>query len=83
MLHFDGNIKALGHMDGLYYYEDMTGHVLALKPMQHISRNLKRLAPLDYWDINFPKKYGINWLLAASRLMEACARKGLYVSTAP
>ncbi len=70
----------LGHADGVYYYlTRQTMQVVGLAPAAHAKLPLLQLAPLAHW----AKAYGtdngaIAWTSAASEMMQACARRGVF-----
>jgi len=69
----------LGFDEGVFYYQpSATGQVTALSRSAHTGTNLVNIAPLPYWETNFPTKTGVNWLAAASRLFQDQARIGIF-----
>lgn len=78
-------LMPLGHRDENYYYTTSDNKMIVrLGRASHTSANLLDLMPLDYWTDCYPKKdkngeiVGVNWLQAASELMEACRFTGIY-----
>jgi putative DNA primase/helicase len=69
----------LGFDEGVFYYQpSATGQVTALSRSAHTGTNLVNIAPLPYWETNFPTKTGVNWLAAASRLFQDQALIGIF-----
>ncbi|CAK6695290.1 hypothetical protein [Synechococcus sp. CBW1107] len=61
------------------YLIPRTGQVLRLSTSAHTSLNLCDLAPLRYWEANFPgERSGVNWAAAASDLFERSKLAGVF-----
>lgn len=72
-------IKALGvDAQNYYYMSSECPFVVALSATTHVSLNLMRLLPLDYWEMHYATKSGVNWSRAASDLMAKCAARGFF-----
>lgn len=65
-----------------FYLPDGMPQVTALTPTAHNKLNLLQLAPLDYWEMDFPssKRSGdkVNWEMAANALMQQAQRLGIW-----
>ena len=72
---------SLGYQgDHFYYMPRSTEQVQRIKRSMHTSpAELMGLAPLEWWEMNFPKeKGGADWHSAASALMRSCEARGIY-----
>lgn len=72
--------KALGYDgDGYYYLPRRTNRVCSISASGHGSKaNLLALAPLEWWEHEFPAKTGADWLMAANYCMRECEQRGAY-----
>ena len=65
-----------------FYLPDGIPQVTALTPTAHNKLNLMQLAPLSYWQADFPseKRSGdrVNWEMAADALMRQAQRAGIW-----
>lgn len=65
-----------------YYLPDGMPQVTALVPSAHTKLNLLQLAPISYWESDFPssKRSGdkVNWEMAADALMQQAQRMGIW-----
>ena len=64
--------------DNYYYQPNNTGQVIRLTGAGHSTNGLLRLAPLGYWEGNYPNKTGANWPSAVSSLFARQAAAGVY-----
>lgn len=72
-------IKCLGSDASHYYYmSSECPFVVALNASAHVALNLIRLLPLDYWEMHYATKTGVNWTRAASELMAKCQAQGFF-----
>ena len=71
--------RPLGFNAGTYYYLSLeTQQVIALTGPAHTKMNLFTIAPLMYWQREFPAKTGTDWDTAADTMMRMCARRGIF-----
>jgi putative DNA primase/helicase len=76
---FEVPFRALGFNVGTYYYLSLeTQQVIALTGPAHNKMNLFTIAPLQYWQREFPAKTGVDWDTAADTMMRLCARRGIF-----
>lgn len=72
-------IKYLGvDAQNYYYMSSECPFVVALTASAHTPLNLIRLLPLEYWEITYATKAGVNWTRAASELMANCRAQGFF-----
>lgn len=71
--------KALGYDHGTYYYLAAgTQQITGLTAAQHSKSNFIQLAPLTYWEREYPTKKGADWDIAADALMRQCEKRGVF-----
>jgi putative DNA primase/helicase len=73
--------KALGYNGSHYYYLPRgTEQVCEIKRGSHTSPSeLMSLAPLEWWEVIYPKQSGgADWHAAANDCMRNCERRGIY-----
>lgn len=73
--------KALGYNGTSYYYLPRgTEQVSEIRRASQTSpAELMSLAPLEWWEMAYPKeKGGVDWQLAGNDLMRACEKAGIY-----
>lgn len=77
----DGDpVQALGHDHGRYHYLARGARqVLALSGGAHTKQGLLMLAPLHYWEREFPSKDGVHWLAAANAMIRRCEARGVFL----
>lgn len=76
---FEVPFRALGFNAGTYYYLSLeTQQVIGLSGPAHQKMNLFTIAPLLYWQREFPSKLGVDWDTAADTMMRLCARRGIF-----
>lgn len=69
----------LGYDHGVYYYLPKgTRQVVELKADQHGRSSLVALAPLTWWERNFPGRKGPAWAIAADTMIRTSERRGVY-----
>lgn len=73
-------IIPLGHKEGTYYYTSSDNKEIVLLPKaSHSGSSLFDLMPYEWWVLNYPgEKKGVNWLKAASDMMESCRQRGVF-----
>jgi putative DNA primase/helicase len=64
-----------------YYLKAHLNQVVALSPSQHTKTHLLHLAPLLFWEREFPGKQATNWDSAANSLMRSCEARGIFSPT--
>jgi putative DNA primase/helicase len=75
----DRPFTPLGFDHGVYYYlASGTQQVTGLTASQHSKANLIQLAPLQYWEREFPAKKGAEWDVAMNTLMRQCEARGVF-----
>lgn len=73
------HFTCLGHDHGLYFYlAHGAGQVLSLSGAAHSKANLLMLAPLQWWEREFPGKKGADWDAAANALIRWSEKAGVY-----
>lgn len=75
--------RCLG-VDGtsFFYQPANVSQIIELAAPQHTASFLCRLAPLEWWQIEFPGKNGdggVDWKLATNACVQACIKKGKFV----
>lgn len=74
-----GEFTCLGYDHGRYFYLPRGAQqVIELTGAGHTKSNLQMLAPLHYWEREFPTKGGANWDQAANALLRMSERAGPY-----
>jgi len=71
--------RLIGYNDGCHYYlphEDL--QIIRLSPDQHTQSALINLAPLQWWETNFPSKTGADWNAAKNWLFRTSKKSGIY-----
>ena len=69
----------LGYDRGFYFYlVTGTKQLCKLSASQHSKAHMMQLAPLDYWNTEYPAKSGPAWDVAADELMRACEDRGVF-----
>lgn len=61
-----------------YYLPNGTNKVIELSPTGHNKMNLLSIAPLHYWEREYPMKSQPDYTLIANDCMRDCERKGIY-----
>ncbi|WP_455475318.1 hypothetical protein [Bartonella sp. B17] len=74
------HFRCLG-IDGLYfYYQPLdVAQVVKLSASAHKIENLQVLAPIEWWEIHFPRKNGIDMKAAVNGCFRACKVRGKFV----
>ena len=71
--------KFLGYNGGQYFYfPEGTQQIVSLTPSAHTANSLISMAPLQWWENNFPSKYQADWLAASNALMHKSAKVGVF-----
>jgi putative DNA primase/helicase len=71
--------RLLGYNQGHYFYlPDGTQQITILTPSGHTRLNLLQLAPLQFWENNYPAKHGVDWDAAANSLIQRSVRNGVF-----
>jgi putative DNA primase/helicase len=71
----------LGFNKGIYYYMPRgTQQLTELSASAHTKINLLQLAPMGYWEAQFPKKGGPDWDMAVNALLQKSARVGIFIA---
>lgn len=69
----------LGHDDGVFFYwVPARGQVASLSASGHTGTALVGLAPLNFWEFEFPGRGGVNWTAAANAMMRLCEKQGVF-----
>jgi len=69
--------RVLGHdRDHYYYLPRAKGQIVALKMSGHNKNNFLSLAPISWWEDNFPSKRGASWTAAQNQLMREADQQG-------
>lgn len=75
----DTPFRCLGYNRGTYYYLALgTQQLTALTASGHTTANLLGLAPLTYWEREFPGRSGFDVNVAMNALMRMCERAGIF-----
>lgn len=71
--------RCLGYDRGVYYYLPRgTGQITDLTAAQHDRKWLLPLAPLTFWEHEFPARNGASWSTAADAMLRASERVGVF-----
>lgn len=71
--------RALGYDHGKYFYlAGRAMQVIELSSSSHTKLNLLGIAPLHFWQQNYPAKAEVAWDMAANALMRQCENAGVY-----
>ncbi|QPC44036.1 hypothetical protein HW532_15855 [Kaustia mangrovi] len=74
--------QCLGYDHGRYYYlAHGARQVIELSGAGHTAGQLLMLAPLQFWEREFPSKQGADWNAAANGLIRMSERAGVYDPT--
>ena len=69
----------VGHDAGhFFYFSRKSGQIVELKAAAHCQLPLLQLAPLEYWQLEFPGSQGVNWNAAANALVQASYKCGVF-----
>lgn len=75
----DTPFRCLGFNRGTYYYLALgTQQLTALNASGHSAANLLGLAPLNYWEREFPGRSGFNVSVATNSMMRQCEKAGIF-----
>lgn len=77
------HFRCLGVLGKIYYFQPTkVPDVLDLSPSELRSTNLMRLAPLEWWQRQYPaksgKEGGVDWTAAINAIMRACLNRGTF-----
>lgn len=61
-----------------YFYNKTTGQIVGFSPSGYKRENLISLAPLAWWEANFPQKKGVDWESAVDWLCRVQEKSGVY-----
>lgn len=61
-----------------YFYQKASGQVISLSPSSYKRENLISLAPLAWWEAQFPQKQGTDWEGAVDWLCRVQEKQGVY-----
>lgn len=61
-----------------YFYQKTSGQVIAFTPGGYKKENLISLAPLAWWEAEFPQKQGVDWEGAVDWLCRVQEKQGVY-----
>lgn len=61
-----------------FFYQKISGQVIVLTPSAYKKENLISLAPLAWWETNFPQKNGVDWEGAVDWLCRVQEKSGVY-----
>lgn len=74
--------RCLGYAHGTYYYLPRgTQQIMGLTAQQHRRENLIALAPLQWWERQYPGKSGADWAMATNALMRRQEQIGVFDGT--
>lgn len=74
--------RALGYDHGNYYfYPKGSSQVLSVHGSSMSKKTLLMIAPLEYWELEYPGTKGIQWDLASNNLMRECENRGIFSSS--
>lgn len=75
----DTPFKFLGYNGGQYFYfPEGTQQITDITPSGHTSNNLMSMAPLQWWENNFPSKHGVDWNAAVNAVMNRSHKVGVF-----
>lgn len=75
----DTYFKCLGVQgDTHFFYKKKTSQILEFKPSAYDSKHLINLAPMAWWQVNYPEKTGANWLQATDDLCRTQEKIGVF-----
>lgn len=71
--------RPLGYDHGNYYFmSGRSSEVISISSANMGKKSLLSLAPLSFWEVEYPGKGGPQWDLASDALIEACSSCGPY-----
>lgn len=75
--------RMLGYNGEIYYYQS-TRHqqIIELSLAKHTKTHFFHLAPLSWWELEFPSERGIKWDNVASELIDLNSRRGIFLPEA-
>lgn len=74
--------RCLGHDHGTYYvFPKGANQVIGIGGGSLGKKTLLMLAPLAYWETEYPSNHGVQWDVATDAFIRECERKGSFDST--
>lgn len=61
-----------------FFYKKQTSQIIEFKPSNYDSKHLINLAPLSWWQVNYPDKQNANWVQATDDLCRLQERIGIF-----
>lgn len=79
----DSYFRCLGvQADTHYFYKKQTSQIIEFKPSGYDSKHLINLAPLNWWQMNYPqRKEGVDWMTATDDLCRLQEKIGIFDNT--
>lgn len=79
----DTHFRALGVLgDSHYYYKKQTSQIIEFKPAYYDAKHLINLAPLAWWQMQYPnRKEGVDWQAATDDLCRLQEKIGIFDNT--
>ncbi|WP_157017824.1 hypothetical protein [Mesorhizobium xinjiangense] len=72
-------IRALGFDEGTFFYwSERQEQIVDIRGAAHSKQTLMNLAPLSYWEVNFPGRRGCDWDAAANAMLRKCEDQGVF-----
>lgn len=76
----DPHFRCLGVDETMCFFQPANvAQVIGLNASALSSSNMMRLAPLQWWEMEFPKKDGVDWSAAINACMQACMYRRKFV----
>lgn len=71
--------RPLGHDEGVcFYWVEARGQVAAISATGHTKSALLAIAPLQWWEMEYPGRGGCSWDMAANAMIRACEAEGVF-----
>lgn len=67
--------------DTHFFYKKQTSQIIEFRPSSYDSKHLINLAPLTWWQMNYPDKSGVNWAQATDDLCRLQEKVGIFDNT--
>lgn len=67
--------------DTHFFYKKQTSQIIEFKPSHYDAKHLINLAPLVWWQANYPQKDGANWTQATDDLCRLQEKIGIFDNT--
>lgn len=75
----DTYFRCLGvQADTHFYYKKKTSQIIEFKPSSYDAKHLINLAPLSWWQVNYPDKQNANWVQATDDLCRLQEKIGIF-----